>query len=234
MIAALAACDREAARTDAMLSIDGRTIAMSGGAGGASKACFSCHGLDGMGDGVSVPRLAGLDAGYLQKQMEDYASGIRPDKVMGPVAKPLDDRARRAVAAYYASLPVAAGPVSSVPPPVLWTQGDPERGLAPCAACHGAQAQGVGAGQPALAGQPAAYTRDQLDRWKRATRRNDPRGVMTTIAGKLTEDEAAALAAWSERQPASPAPASGAASASAVEAAAAGSAASREGRRRDR
>lgn len=207
---------------------------MSGGAGGAAKACFSCHGLDGLGDGVSVPRLAGLDAGYLQKQMEDYASGIRPDKVMGPVAKPLDDRSRRAVAAYYASFPVRAAPASGAAPPRLWTLGDPARGLAPCADCHGAQAQGVGAGQPALGGQPAAYTLDQLQRWKRATRRNDPRGVMTTVAAKLTESEAAALAAWSETQPASPAPASGVASASAVAAAAAGSAASREARRRDR
>lgn len=231
---AVSACGRAPGETDRRLSIDGRTVAMSGGAGGAAKACFSCHGLDGMGDGISIPRLTGLDAGYLQKQMEDYASGIRPDKVMGPVAKPLDDRSRRAVAAYYASLPVSSSPASAAPPPILWTQGDPKRGLPPCAACHGAEGQGVGGGQPALAGQPAAYTLDQLKRWKRAARRNDPRGVMATIAAKLTENEAAALAAWSETQPASPALASGVASASAVAAAAAGSAASREGRRRDR
>ena len=187
-----------------------------------------------MGDGVSVPRLASLDAGYLQKQMEDYASGIRPDKVMGPVAKPLDDRARRAVALYYSSLPTAGSDIPGGAPPALWTGGDAGRGLAPCAACHGTEGQGVGAGQPALAGQPAAYTIDQFARWRRAVRRNDPRGVMTTIASKLSEDEVAALAAWLETQPASPAPASGVASASAVEAAAPGSAASREGRRRDR
>lgn len=233
-LAALGACDRAQPRTDALLSVDGRTIAMSGGAGGAAHACFSCHGLDGMGDGVSVPRLAGLDAGYLHKQMEDYASGIRPDKVMGPVAKPLDDKARRAVAAYYSSLPSAGGAISDRPPPALWTMGDPSRGLAPCAACHGTEGQGVGSGQPAVDGQPAAYTVDQFARWRRAVRRNDPRGVMTTIAGKLSEAEVAALAAWLETRPASPAPASGVASASAVEAAAAGSAASREGRRRDR
>ncbi|AYV47512.1 cytochrome C [Caulobacter flavus] len=233
-LAALSACDRAPPRTDALLSADGRTIAMSGGAGGAAHACFSCHGLDGMGDGVSVPRLASLDAGYLQKQMEDYASGIRPDKVMGPVVKPLDDRARRAVALYYSSLPTAGSDIPGGAPPALWTGGDAGRGLAPCAACHGTEGQGVGAGQPALAGQPAAYTIDQFARWRRAVRRNDPRGVMTTIASKLSEDEVAALAAWLETQPASPAPASGVASASAVEAAAAGSAASREGRRRDR
>ncbi|PXA95470.1 cytochrome C, partial [Caulobacter sp. D4A] len=138
-VGVLLACGRAPGETDRRLSLDGRTIAMSGGAGGAAKACFSCHGLDGLGDGVSVPRLAGLDAGYLQKQMEDYASGIRPDKVMGPVAKPLDDRSRRAVAAYYASFPVRAAPASGAAPPRLWTLGDPARGLAPCADCHGAQ-----------------------------------------------------------------------------------------------
>lgn len=207
---------------------------MSGGAGGAQNACFACHGLDGLGDGVSVPRLAGLDAGYLQKQMEDYASGIRPDVAMGAVAKPLDDRARRAVSAYYASLPADRAVSSGGASPALWSRGDPARGLAPCAACHGAEGQGVGVGQPALAGQPAAYTVEQMDRWRRAVRRNDPRGVMTSIAQRLTPAEVAALAAWLEQRPASPSPASGAASASGVEAAAAGSAASREGRRRDR
>lgn len=233
-IAVLSACERSASRTDALLSVDGRAVAMSGGAGGAASACFSCHGLEGEGDGVSAPRLAGLDAGYMLKQMEDYASGIRPDPVMGPVAKPLDDRARRAVVGYYAGLPAPPPRAQAAAPPALWTQGDRGRGLAPCAACHGAEGQGLGLGQPALSGQPAAYTVEQFDRWRRGVRRNDPRGVMTTIAARLSPDEVAALAAWLETRPASPAPASGAATASDVEAAAAGSAASREGRRRDR
>jgi cytochrome c553 len=69
MTLACAACDRPVSRTDEALSASGRLVAMSGGAGGAANACFSCHGLDGAGDGVSTPRLAGLEAGYLLKQM---------------------------------------------------------------------------------------------------------------------------------------------------------------------
>jgi len=207
---------------------------MSGGAGGAANACFSCHGLDGAGDGVSTPRLAGLEAGYLLKQMEDYASGVRPDSVMTPVSKALDDKARQAVAAYYAGLAPPVGRVDPIAVPALWSQGDAQRGLQPCAACHGAAGEGVGAGQPALAGQPSAYLVDQLERWRHAKRRNDARSAMTEIARGLTPEEVAAISAWLERQPASPRPATDAASGFVAGQAAARSAASREGRRLDR
>ena len=233
ILLALTACDRPDSRTDAALSATGRTIALSGGAGGADKACFACHGLDGGGDGVSTPRLAGLEAGYLQKQMEDYASGLRPDPVMTPVAKALDDQASRAVVGYYAALPMASGGDGGAAP-ALWSRGDPSRGLKPCAVCHGDQAQGVGVGGPALAGQPEAYTREQVERWRLAKRRNDPRGAMGDIARKLTSSEVDALAAWLRRTPVSPAPASDAASASASSQAAGRLAASRAGRRLDR
>ena len=221
-------------QTDKALSANGRVIAMSGGAGGATHACFACHGLDGEGDGVSVPRLAGLDAGHMQKQMEDYALGIRPDPVMTAVGKALDDEARRAVVAYYAGLTPRASDASPSPAPTPWREGDPGRGLTACASCHGAQGEGVGRGQPVLAGQPAAYTREQLERWQAGKRRNDARAAMTDIARKLTSAEIDAFAAWLERQPASPSPATDAASASAAAAAAGRSAASREGRRLDR
>lgn len=233
VLTAVTACERPPSRTDAALSATGRTIAMSGGAGGAKNACFACHGLDGAGDGVSTPRLAGLQAGYLQKQMQDYASGLRPDPVMTPVARALDDEARRAAVAYYAGLSAPAGGEAGAAP-VLWREGDPARGLQACAACHGDQGQGVGGGQPALAGQPEAYTREQLERWRLAKRRNDPRGAMADIARKLTSAEVDAIAAWLRRRPASPAPATDAASASGASAAAGRSAASRAGRRLDR
>lgn len=233
VLTAMTACERPTSRTDAALSATGRTIAMSGGAGGAQNACFTCHGLEGGGDGVSTPRLAGLEAGYLQKQMEDYASGLRADPVMTPVAKALDDEARRAVVAYYAELLAPTGG-EAAPAPALWTNGDPGRGLQPCAACHGGQGQGVGGGQPALAGQPEAYSREQLERWRLAKRRNDPRGAMADIARKLTPAEIDAIAAWLQRRPASPAPATDAASALGASEAAGRSAASRAGRRLDR
>jgi cytochrome c553 len=226
---AVAACGPADSRTDQRLTRSGELVALSGGESGAARACFSCHGLDGMGDGVSTPRLAGLDVGYLQKQLDDYASGLRHDALMSPIARPLSGRARQAVATYYDGLPIPdrQGPPPAMLAPAAWTRQG-------CASCHGAQGQGVGVGNPMISGQPAAYTVEQIRRWRAAERRNDPRGVMANAVAPLRPSEIAAIADWLERRPASPAPDSDAASVSAAGAAAARSAASHEGRRRDR
>lgn len=230
----LAGCGARTNETDRALTATGELVALSGGGGGAESACFSCHGLEGQGDGVSTPRLAGLDVGYLQKQMEDYASGIRPDDVMGRIAKRLDDGDRRAVAAFYAQMPAPPRPSAGEAAPAIYLTGDAARGITACAACHGAQGQGLGPGNPAIAGQPAAYTVEQLRRWREGDRRNDPRGVMAVAAARLTEAEARSIAAWLETAPVAPAPASAAATPSVAARAAARPAASREARRPDR
>ena len=234
LLTGLAACDSTPGQTDRTFTANGQVIAMSGGAGGAANACFTCHGLDGGGDGVAAPRLAGLDAGYLQKQLEDYASGLRPDDAMTRIAKALDQQGRREVAAYYAALPTppTQTPASMAPAPALYLNGDPSRGIVACASCHGDRGQGSGqGGNPQIAGQPAAYTLEQIDRWKAGKRRNDPRGVMAAAVKSLSDPEARAIASWLSTQPASPARASAAASGSASVEAAVRPAASRETRR---
>ncbi len=229
--AVAAACHPMPNETGARFAEDGLTLAMSGGEGGATNACFVCHGLAGHGDGVSVPRLAGLDAGYLQKQMEDYATNVRHDPVMGPIAGWLSHDDRRAVAAYYAGLPPPQSADAFAPPPAIYLTGAPERGVEACAVCHGRNGEGVGPANPALTGQPAAYTIEQIRRWRRGERRNDPRRVMADAVAGLTDDEARAIAAWLETSPALPAPASDAASASAAATAAARPEASHGARR---
>lgn len=231
----LAACNPPTNRTGEALRATGELVALSGGEGGAANACFRCHGLDGRGDGVSAPRLAGLDAGYLHKQMRDYAAGLRRDETMASIAKWLTDEDQQAVAEYYAAMtPAEKTATAAPPPPPAYVRDDPSRGVAACATCHGVDGQGLGPANPALAGQPAAYTLEQLRRWKRAERRNDPRGVMTAAVEGLSEAEMATIAAWLERQPASPGRDSAAATASAAAAVAEGSAASRATRRPDR
>lgn len=230
--ACLAACDSTPGQTDRAFTASGEIIAMSGGAGGAASACFTCHGLDGGGDGVAAPRLAGLDVGYLQKQMEDYASGLRPDDAMTRIAKGLDQKGRRDVAAYYAGLPAPPAQASAGAAPAIYLNGDASRGIVACASCHGAEGQGSGqGGNPQIAGQPFAYTLEQIERWKSGKRRNDPRGVMAAAVKSLSDPEARAIALWLSTQPASPAPASAAATGSASVDAAARPGASRETRR---
>jgi len=235
LLLAAAGCSPATNETGAAFTRTGQIIAMSGGEGGPANACFTCHGLDGGGDGVSVPRLAGLDSGYLQKQMEDYANDVRQNVVMTEVARWLDDGDRRAVSAWYASLPAPPRPtVTSVSPPRLYLEGDPSRGVPPCASCHGVAGEGVGTGNPAIWGQPAAYTIDQLHLWRSGQRRNDPRNVMSRAVAGLTDGEIRELAVWLQNAPASRSPGTDVASASAAATAAARPATSHGIRRPDR
>ena len=55
----------------------------------------------------------------------------------------------------------------------------------------GANGEGEGYANPPLAGQPAAYLAEQLERWRYAERRTDPGHVMLQISQRLTPPEAA-------------------------------------------
>lgn len=162
------------------------------GAISAREACFTCHGAAGEGAGA-VPRIAGLDAGYAVKQLEDYARELRADAVMSPIARRLTAADRRAVAYFYEAL--GRQPTPSAPAPPLYHAGDPARGLIACARCH--EGEGAAAA-PRLGGQPAAYTIEQLDRWRRGVRRNDPNDMMGRAARPLTDAEIQALARYLE------------------------------------
>jgi cytochrome c553 len=175
---------------------DGELIAFGGGPGGPDDACFTCHGLKGEGDRLA-PRLAGQSAGYLLKQMEDYAARWRDHPQMTAVAARLGDGDRMAVAHYYANLELQSGPLRpAIGGWSLFLEGDAERGLAPCARCHGPRGQGKGLANPRLAGQPAEYVDAQLQAFKASTRRNDPQDQMGAIARKLTPAEIDALASY--------------------------------------
>ena len=183
----------------------GETIAMSGGDGGAAAACFTCHGLKGGGDGKGSPRLAGLDAGYLHRQIDDYANGRREHLMMRTIALRLSDADRAKVSAYYAALPAPTAPATPTNGQggPLYRLGDSARGLAPCASCHGQQGEGDAA-NPALAVQPAAYLEKQLIAWRAGKRNNDPLGQMRDISRRLSNAEARAVSAYASGLPGRP------------------------------
>ena len=179
----------------------GELIALSGGARGAAGACTTCHGLKGEGDGNLVPRLAGLDQGYLARQLGFYGGGERAHPQMAAIAGDLTRDQHSLVSAYYAALPEPpSATICAAPDPqiaVLYQRGDTRRGIASCASCHGADGRGAGLGYPPLAGQPAAYLADQLDRWRSGRRYGDAHGVMTRISQRLKPAEVRAVAAYS-------------------------------------
>ena len=206
LVAALALAACTAAETSSLdrFEATGELIALSGGAAGAANACITCHGIGGGGDGAGAPRLAGLDAGYLERQLIAYADGRRQHRQMAWISERLDTDARRNVSLHYAALPPAATPGQASEPPTLWLSGDAGRGLPACAACHGARGEGQGPANPPLAGQPAAYLAGQLAQWRHGRRRSDPGDVMLAISQRLTPAESRALARYAAALPARP------------------------------
>lgn len=143
--------------------------------------------------------MAGLPAGYLVKQLHDYADGRRRHAEMQAIARKLSPEARSRVADWYAALPASGGAGAEDIAALgadLYHRGAPDRGLKPCSACHGAQGQGRGAANPPLAGQSAAYLAEQLKLWRSGKRQNDPERVMLAFGRRLTLVEIEAVSAY--------------------------------------
>jgi len=188
----------------------GRDIAITGTQD--APACSACHGAKGEGQAAAaIPRLAGLDAGYIFRQLTSFADGTRKNDTMRPVASALSDVERKAVAVYYASQKpaVAPAPAASADTAIaagaaLAQSGDWSRGIPGCSQCHGPDGSGVGALVPRLAGQSAQYIEAQLKAWRAGTREDDPMGLMASVAKKLDDTEIGSVAAYFAAAPSIP------------------------------
>ncbi len=177
-----------------------------------AAVCAACHQQDGSGKNNAGaepwPRLAGLDAGYIQKQLTEFKSGKRANATMKPFAMMLNSQQAANVAAYYASLPVpAANPVAPTEAQQslgkkLAQRGDWDRYIPACNSCHGPDALGVGSSFPALAGQHAGYIAQQLKAWREGKRSNDPQDLMLAVASRMNDADIDAVSAWLAHQPA--------------------------------
>ncbi|WP_417539429.1 c-type cytochrome [Marinobacter sp.] len=176
--------------------------------GAASAAmCMACHQADGGGmniaGGESWPRLAGLNATYISKQLHDYKSGARSNASMIPFASMLDEQQIEDVAAYYASLPATQGKGSEGADEATLNRGQQlaERGdwsayIVSCKSCHGPDSQGAGGDFPGISGQHAGYIEAQLQAWKAGNRKNDTQDLMGSIARRMSDDDIHAVAVW--------------------------------------
>ena len=184
--------------------LSGAQIAQHGSVANGTPACQSCHGGAGTPSiDARTPRIAGLDAAYLQRQLQLFATGQRRNLAMMQAARSLSADNREAVAAYFAGLPAGTPSPTAVSRPVDTAAGRrlAERGrwaanIPPCASCHAADGLGVGATSPALAGQSAAYIEAQLVDWSSGARSGDPLGLMTGIARRLRPEDRKNVAAY--------------------------------------
>lgn len=182
-------------------ALDGKKIFTQGGSQPGAMPCVACHGADGLGlAAAGFPRLAGLPAEYVRKQLVDFSSAARSNPVMQPLAKALTEAEIAAVSQAVAAMPFPAPATahrSDMPGSVmqkLALQGAWERQIPACVSCHGPAGAGVGDAFPPLAGQPAAYLIAQLAAWQNGTRHNDPNDLMGHIAKSLTAEEVQGIA----------------------------------------
>lgn len=136
---------------------------------GYAKAfsCSACHGFAGASQSDAMPILAGMNAQYLKKALEDYAAGKRVSAEMEPYAKMAMELGVDDVAAYFASQQRVS--TSIVADSAAIARGRTAAGA--CASCHGADGRGDAAKQiPDLRGQPPGYLRNQMLLFKADTR----------------------------------------------------------------
>jgi cytochrome c553 len=170
-------------------------------------SCAGCHGEHGVSASALYPTLAGMNSAVIYKQLDDFRSGKRIWGVMNAMATALSEQDSADVAAYFAHRPEGLPPLSGEGVPKsgrslrqrnpgirLVFVGDPERGIPPCAACHGPDAQKLGA--PPLQSQHAEYIERQLAAFAQGMRQNDINEQMRAIAHELTPDEIHMLAAY--------------------------------------
>jgi len=173
-----------------------------------SAMCMACHGADGNSPSSAFPSIAGQNAAYIAKQLQDYKSGKRVNALMVSMVAALTPEDMQNLGAFYASQsvkpqPPAAAEMQAVIEQgrVLYQTGRAANGAAPavaaCSACHGAAGFGnAPAAYPALHAQHAAYTELMLKSFRDATRNNDLNAVMRQAGQALTDDDIRALAAY--------------------------------------
>jgi len=161
------------------------------------KICSQCHGLDGNSTVPTIPKLAGLQAGYIAKQIEEFRGGNRGHEQMLPVVAKLSTDDIALLAGYFSQQSAAPGkpgePRLSEIGKLLYKIGNPATGLPSCDGCHAPDAAGGGR-FPRLAGQHREYLIKQLNDIREGRRNSSP--LMRAVADRLGELEIRALATY--------------------------------------
>lgn len=178
---------------------------------GKAKAasCTSCHGEHGNSTMPMFPKLAGQNSVYIVNQLKAFKSGERKDAMMSALAMTLTENDIVDIANYYADQKVAGErdePLDTAEEKAqheallkqggdLYRNGDLQREVSACIACHGPHGEGnLPAGFPALKAQHSAYVIKALTDFKTGARANHAENIMHMIAGKMTDAEIKAVA----------------------------------------
>lgn len=164
----------------------------------ATTVCVACHGADGNSVITMNPKLAAQHPEYIAKQLKNFKSGERNNAVMAGMVANLTDEDMANLGAYFGSQKANGGAAKTNGPGSLgekiYRGGLPGAGVPACASCHGPTGSGIPVHFPRLAGQHAEYTVNQLKIFRTGERVNDSAQMMRMIAGKLSDNDIAAVA----------------------------------------
>jgi cytochrome c553 len=154
-----------------------------------SSTCAACHGDRGVSGNPATPSLAGQDAEYLAVALSQYKDGTRKDDSMNGPAAPLDEKAMRDVAAYYAAQQPEPLNVRRPLTTAEWT----ER----CDRCHGPNGNSTDPMIPRLAAQRTDWLEKVLHAYRTGTRQSTAMAAMSAL---MSEQNVKELAAHYSRQ----------------------------------
>lgn len=172
--------------------------------------CGECHGVDGAGNRIKFPRIAGQPVNYILKQLDDFRHKRRGNDggQMQVAADELPEAELQRVAKWFAAQapdwpePTLAAPTDSARARMIATEG--ADGIPACLGCHSASSPQLydrPFAAPRLAGQRDYYIAKQLADFRAGRRDNDPGQMMTRIARKLGDADIAALAVFLSQNP---------------------------------
>ena len=158
-------------------------------------SCSACHGFAGNSRSDTMPILAGMNAAYVKKALQDYAAGKRPSPEMEPYAKMAVQLGADDVAAYFASQTKIPTTVAADPAAVARGRSASQA----CTSCHGPAGKGDPAkGVPDLTGQPPGYLQAQMALFK-ADRRSpgdEALKALKAVMKSVPDEQFADLAAY--------------------------------------
>ena len=165
----------------------------------ATTVCATCHGEGGNSVTPIFPKLAGQNAKYLEKQLEEFLNGKRKSEVMQPFFSSFTKSDIRGLAAYFAAQTQSDGIVEDKSlleaGKKMYDDGNTESGVPGCGGCH--EADGKGSDRyPRLAGQHQAYTQQEMVDFKTGSRTNDKGRVMRVVTERMTEQEMKAVSEY--------------------------------------
>jgi cytochrome c553 len=156
------------------------------------QLCTGCHGQEGMPAAPDMPVIWGQNYFYIYVQLKDYASGLRKNEIMNPIAVELSKEEMQALAKHFSDQP---WPKTAFPRPDEATSQKAQLAMTAgaCTECHLANLHGR-SGIPRIAGQQPAYLEKTMLELKQKVRQNAP--TKSSLFATFPDEDLKALAAY--------------------------------------